>query len=216
MQFNPRNLETAVNRFSRRVMAIDPGFGSSSCGFCIAQLVSVADSNPNATVNDSYSGNTIQILLAEEYAKPDFNAMIAVSTNLMRQYFILQDPDSKVYVDGSAPAFIRALKIAIGENPDYEGTIARARASGFSNISSWVGKVEPIVFGTGGVHKAMLNHAKILMDSHCIAVHPTQSKLITALRTAYEKDGSLDKDRTSHNDVFDAFRMCLKYFEIGT
>ena len=214
-QFDPRKLATAVNRFSRRVLAVDPGFGSSSCGMCIAQLVNVTEANATTTVNDAYSGNTIQILYAEEFARPDFNAMISVVTNLMQQYFIMQDEESKVYVDGSAPAFIRALKIAIGENPDYEGAIASARASGFTNLSSWAGKVEPIVFGTGGVHKAMLNHAKILMDAHCIAVHPTQTKLITALRTAYEHDGSLDKDRTSCNDVFDAFRMCLKYFEIG-
>lgn len=107
------------------------------------------------------------------------------------------------------------MKIAIGENRDYEGTIARARASGFSNISSWIGKVEPIVFGTGGMHKQLLNTAKILMDARCIAVHPIHTKLITALRTAYENDGSLDKERTAHNDVFDAFRMCLKYFELG-
>jgi hypothetical protein len=178
-------------------------------------LVNVTDASPSAAVNDAYSGNTIQILYAEEFARPDFNAMISVATNLMQQYFILQDEESKVYVDGSAPAFIRALKIAIGEDPNYEGAIARAKASGFTNLSSWAGKVEPIVFGTGGVHKAMLNHAKILMDAHCIAIHPTQTKLITALRTAYEHDGSLDKDRTSHNDVFDAFRMCLKYFEIA-
>lgn len=31
-----------------------------------------------------------------------------------------------------------------------------------------------------------------------------------SLRTAVEKgDGSLDKDATSHNDVFDAFRLSL-------
>lgn len=36
------------------------------------------------------------------------------------------------------------------------------------------------------------------------------AKLITALRTAVEKgDGTLDKEVTSHDDLFDAFRMSL-------
>jgi hypothetical protein len=69
-----------------------------------------------------------------------------------------------VFVDGSASAFIRSLKLAIGENPEYEGVIARAKASGFKETPShWLGKVEPIKFGTGGAHKAMLGHAKMLL-----------------------------------------------------
>jgi hypothetical protein len=31
-------------------------------------------------------------------------------------------------------------------------------------------------------------------------------KLITALRTAMDNDGTLDKESTSYNDIFDAFR----------
>jgi hypothetical protein len=39
------------------------------------------------------------------------------------------------------------------------------------------------------------------------------TKLITALRTAVEKgEGTLDKEATSHDDLFDAFRMSLQYW----
>ena len=37
-------------------------------------------------------------------------------------------------------------------------------------------------------------------------------KLITALRTAVDNDGVLDKEPTSYNDIFDAFRIALKFY----
>jgi hypothetical protein len=37
-------------------------------------------------------------------------------------------------------------------------------------------------------------------------------KLITALRTAVDNDGTLDKEATSYNDIFDAFRLALKFY----
>jgi hypothetical protein len=32
------------------------------------------------------------------------------------------------------------------------------------------------------------------------------------LRTAVDNDGTLDKESTSYNDVFDAFRLALKFY----
>ena len=44
-----------------------------------------------------------------------------------------------------------------------------------------------------------------------VAIHPRYNKLITALRTAVENgEGSLDKEATSHDDLFDAFRLSLQ------
>jgi hypothetical protein len=37
-------------------------------------------------------------------------------------------------------------------------------------------------------------------------------KLITSLRTAVDADGTLDKESTSYNDIFDAFRLALKFY----
>jgi hypothetical protein len=42
--------------------------------------------------------------------------------------------------------------------------------------------------------------------------HDRFDKLITALRTAVDNDGILDKGTTSHNDIFDAFRLALKFY----
>ena len=36
--------------------------------------------------------------------------------------------------------------------------------------------------------------------------------LITSLRIAVDNDGPLDKEFTSYNDIFDAFRLALKFY----
>lgn len=46
-----------------------------------------------------------------------------------------------------------------------------------------------------------------------VAINPKFGKLVTALRTAVENgEGMLDKDATSHDDLFDAFRMSLMFW----
>ena len=46
-----------------------------------------------------------------------------------------------------------------------------------------------------------------------IALNPKFDKLITSLRTAVDNDGTLDKESTSYNDIFDAFRLALKFYQ---
>jgi hypothetical protein len=45
-----------------------------------------------------------------------------------------------------------------------------------------------------------------------IAINPVFDKLITSLRTAVDADGTLDKESTSYNHIFDAFRLALKFY----
>jgi hypothetical protein len=48
-----------------------------------------------------------------------------------------------------------------------------------------------------------------------IAINPGKfDKLITSLRTAVDNDGTLDKEATSYNDIFDAFRLALKFIAL--
>jgi hypothetical protein len=60
----------------------------------------------------------------------------------------------------------------------------------------------------------MLGHCKMILehDPRKIASNPKFDKLIIALRTAVDKDGTLDKEATSYNDTFDAFRLALKFY----
>ena len=46
-----------------------------------------------------------------------------------------------------------------------------------------------------------------------IAINPNKfDKLITSLRIAVDNDGTLDKEATSYNDIFDAFRLAMKFY----
>jgi hypothetical protein len=46
-----------------------------------------------------------------------------------------------------------------------------------------------------------------------VSIHPRYEKLITALRTAVENgEKMLDKEATSHDDLFDAFRISLRFW----
>jgi hypothetical protein len=73
--------------------------------------------------------------------------------------------------------------------------------------------VVPVPFSNE--HKGMLAHVKELLEyqNGMVAINPRFNKLITALRTAVENgDGMLDKEATSHDDLFDAFRMSLLFW----
>jgi hypothetical protein len=74
-------------------------------------------------------------------------------------------------------------------------------------------RIVPVNFNTE--HKAMLGYCKMILgnDGGRIAINPDKfDKLITVLRTAFDNDGTLDKEATSYNDIFDAFRIALKFY----
>jgi hypothetical protein len=118
----------------------------------------------------------------------------------------------KVYIDGANPSFIKSLKLQIGEDADYDKVIARYRSEGLGDATKDM-KIVPVNFKSE--HKAMLGHCKMILedDRGKIAINPDKfDKLITALRTAVHNDGTLDKEATSYNDIFDAFRLALKFY----
>jgi hypothetical protein len=51
-----------------------------------------------------------------------------------------------------------------------------------------------------------------MMVGEYLSINPDRfDKLITSLRTSVDNDGTLDKESTSYNDIFDAFRLALKF-----
>ena len=46
-----------------------------------------------------------------------------------------------------------------------------------------------------------------------IAINPAFDKLIISLRTAVAEENILDKESTSYSDIFDAYRLALKYYD---
>ena len=130
----------------------------------------------------------------------------------------------KVYIDGANPSFIRSLKLQIGEEADYDKVIARYRSQGFGDhyhddvvaAATKNMKIVPVNFSKE--HKPMLGHAKLILEQQKprkIAINPKFDKLITSLRTAVDNDGTLDKESTSYNDIFDAFRLALRFYHFA-
>jgi hypothetical protein len=184
--FNPSYYFTSVS------MGIDPAYGSSAFGVVVTQWVD----------------GIVQILYAEEYHRPDYNEMLSLVYRLMTKYNV-----DKVYIDGANPSFIRSLKLQIGEDADYDKVIARYRSEKLGDNWSQDMKIVPVNFNTE--HKAMLGHCKMIFETNGgrIAINPDKfDKLITSLRTAVDIDGTLDKESTSYNDIFDAFRLALKFY----
>jgi hypothetical protein len=85
----------------------------------------------------------------------------------------------KTYIDGANPSFIRSLKLEIGEDPDYDKVIERARKEGFGDGTDNM-KIVPVHFGKE--HKSMLGHTKMILESeHKIAINPKFDKLLPRL-----------------------------------
>jgi Terminase RNaseH-like domain len=201
--FHTKAIEAAIEKgtkynpdlivsFSSKSMGIDPAWGSSAFGIVMTQWVD----------------NHIQILHAEEYRRPDYNEMLSTAYAFMSKYDV-----DKVYIDGANPSFIKSLKLQIGEDADYDKVIVRYRSEKLGDNWSQDMKIVPINFNRE--HKAMLGHCKTILeqDPGKIAINPDRfDKLITALRTAVDNDGTLDKESTSYNDIFDAFRLALKFY----
>jgi hypothetical protein len=134
--------------------------------------------------------------------------MLSTVYSLMSKYDV-----DKVYIDGANQSFIKSLKLQIGEDADYDKVIARYRSEKLDDSWSQNVKVVPVNFNTE--HKAMLGHCKMILeqDPGKVAINPNKfGKLITALRTAVDIDGTLDKESSSYNDIFDAFRLALRFY----
>jgi hypothetical protein len=188
-KYNPDAIGSSY--FTSKSMGIDPAWGSSAFGIVVTEWVD----------------DHIQILHAEEYHRPDYNEMLSVVYGLMSKYDV-----DKLYIDGANPSFIKSLKLQIGEEADYDKVIARYRSEGLGDGTKDM-RIVPVNFNKE--HKAMLGHCKMILekDGGKIAINPDKfEKLITSLRTAFDNDGTLDKEATSYNDIFDAFRLALKFY----
>jgi hypothetical protein len=189
--YDPDTAFTPFYSFTSISMGIDPAYGSSAFGIVVTQWVD----------------GIVQILYAEEYHRPDYNEMLSTVYGLMSKYDV-----DKVYIDGANPSFIKSLKLQIGEEADYDKVTARYRSEGLGDATKDM-RIVPVNFNSE--HKAMLGHCKMLLekDGGKIAINPDRfDKLITALRTAVDNDDTLDKEATSYNDIFDAFRLALKFY----
>jgi hypothetical protein len=143
--------------------------------------------------------------------------MINITINLLEEYNITFEGRSRIFIDGANPSFIRALKDRVDEDPAYDKQIEYYKHNYPSVYDLQFLQqnmfVIPVAFSKE--HKHMLVHTKEMLEYHkgSVAIHPRFTKLITTLRTAVENgEGVLDKDATSHDDLFDSFRLSLMFW----
>ena len=196
--FHIRDIENAIkaydtedgtlNYYASTSMGIDCGFGSSHVRHC-----------SNKTIDGK-----IQVVFADEFERPDYNEMLYKVLDLRSRYQI-----NKIFVDGANPEFIRSLKKEICElHPHLHRTSEEYRRP----LEIYM-DVIPVPFVTE--HKHMITRCKMILEKGQFEVHPKFEKLIISLRTAIEEEGVLDKELTSYNDIFDAFRLALRYHKFA-
>jgi hypothetical protein len=119
-----------------------------------------------------------------------------------------------VFIDASSSGFIRSLRAAVGLDPEFEGVIQKAKRAGFKEpLDRFLGMVRPRAFGAGEGRK-MLSHMKTMFDNGYVAVHPSFSDMLIALRSAYAEADALDKQRSSNNDLWDAAALSLYWWRL--
>lgn len=125
---------------------------------------------------------------------------------------------SNIFVDAANPEVWQALKREFDEN--YNDQYVRDQIAECRKYNLHVENrmfIVPVPFSVEGAK--MLQHAKWLLEetdddgSSLIAIHPSFTKLITALRTAVANEYKLSKDETSFDDILDAFRLALTFYK---
>jgi hypothetical protein len=177
--------------YSKRSLGVDPGYASSRFALVVSEWIP--------------EHNMIRVLYSNELDKPLFGDMVRIAFELVKQYHV-----SKTWVDGSQPEFIRELKVMVGENKNYESLVQRAKKS---KVEIWqYMDIIPVQFNERG--REMIDHMRRWFeDAKKIIIDKRFTDLIAQLRIATQKaDGKLDK--SGHQlDTFDAFRMCLLYYQ---
>ena len=143
--------------------------------------------------------------------------MIKTTVRLLDEYNIRFDNSCRIFVDAANPSFISTLKQAVNEDPDYTKQIAyyKHNYAPIYDLEFLQQNMFVIPVPFSKEHKNMLAHCKALLEyqNGMVAIHPQHNKLLIALKIAVENgEGMLDKDATSHDDLFDAFRMSLQFW----
>jgi hypothetical protein len=120
-----------------------------------------------------------------------FSQSVMIVADIMRQYgYSTYSNNVKVFCDGSRPDFVRDLKAAVGESPQFEAMVDYAHKYKIpvGNLMSII----PIYFGVDG--KQMLSHLQGIASDGGLQIAPRYNQLLSQLRIAKVKPtGMLDK-----------------------
>jgi hypothetical protein len=173
-------------------LGIDPAFGSSKFAFVASRLLH----------------GIVEIIYAEEFEKADFGEMVRKAVQLMNEHGI-----DKVFVDGSDPAYVRALKKLVGERVDYDDAMEDAKRQKLDYERLM--KIVPIYFrgNSLGEKNSMITHAQELVADGNVAIDKRFNKLITQMRIATTNEkGAVEKEAGNTLDLIDAFFLSLRRY----
>lgn len=165
-------------------------------GFVFPQISTDCKMNYEPTVigNDVYRGtilkeeSNIRIIHAEQFEKSDPQYLVNLIFNLYHKYGQL---NTSIYVDGSNRAFVNLLKVAFNESLNWEKSMVKPNPNSMNVI--------PVSFNSE--HKEMLSHLAMLVSKEYLCIPKEFDKMEIALRTAYADEYSLNKERSSYNDL---------------
>ena len=192
-----------VNYSTAKSLGIDVGYGSSKTAFTVTEYL------------DGY----VRIIHSKSFARPVSEEMINYAVGLVFHYQ-LNRWGNQVYVDGANPGFIRSLKIAIGENPDYELQIQNMKRGAIFTDNSRNIPLEgsmtiiPIPFNLKG--ERMLERLKAFGDNNLLAINAEAfADLMSDLRIARVVGTKLEKNKAvgEQMDLLDSLRLSLEFYE---
>jgi hypothetical protein len=115
-------------------LEIDPAFASAGSKFGI--------------VVTEYRDGIIRVLYAEEFANATAQGMLGTIREIRQRFMIFGD-DFRIYVDAANPAFIRSLKLDIGEYVNYEKQLHEEAKDDINKLQYYM-KVIPVSFNKYG------------------------------------------------------------------
>lgn len=205
---NPNNY-LFVNPYSKKVMGIDVGYGSSNFAITITER----DEN----------FNVLNVAYHEVINKGVFEDTVRRASLLYKLFGC-----TKCYVDGSASSFIRSLKKKMRENIQYEKIIETLRTNLPSQITKNIflfikqigNKMSIIPVNFNQLTDKLTERSKQFIDNKVVAIPSifNNQLLCDDLRIAQIDEKyymKLTKDETLKMDSFDSWKLSLTYFNIG-
>ena len=192
--YDPSDPKVWASMATSKILGVDPGSTSSASGFVVIQ----------------YRHPYVEVLYADDIENATYEEVTSKIYELMYHYEV-----DKVYLDSSNPFLVKTIKNKLGDlNRGYEwrkdvlvlkvlNTLEEAM------IDAEFSKAKVISVNYSTMTEAMLAHTIKIMEKRVLRINPRFDKLVTALKTAQATDLKLDKDQTSFNDIFDAFRQTL-------
>lgn len=178
-----------------KIMGIDPGFGSSEFAITVVTLIR----DPR---DQKYK---VLTLLSEAYRNADFQKMLQKVMAYMQMYHI-----KKTYIDSANVAFVRALKLSMGEiGPETE------EYQLMTDIQQVMyERIVPILY-THSMKIAMLTWYQMMMSRGMFAISPDHNpELFNEMSLAEEKDYILVKNKFGHTmDLFESAQQTLVHYK---